>query len=310
MVAFYSIKDFYDLDVSLKEEDYRRLGSILPYVESIHLTVSSLETVTIPLKETHPYLKKFSLVVPSLSYEFLQDILISFPNMKHLIVHAEPQVDLQPEDDRILCGYVDIDVENGSRLEITSGYEGDAEVADMIAVIPNLQYFNYFDMRDKCFVALAQHCPHLKDVNADWEAQVLIASNDYDDVPPPTINLLLTSCPELESINCPDHTIHIQHIMEGSHWVCKRLMFFRCQLVGIPQCEPWNEELYKSLEERLLEMSFEEISILSDNECKALNVLKQRKLCQEAMERQFQTLPQIKERYLFGDYMTHQLLPN
>ncbi|KAG0296556.1 hypothetical protein BGZ96_009135 [Linnemannia gamsii] len=302
-MAASSIKHFQDLDAPLRDEDYHYLGSLLPYVESIRLAVNSLAIVSDPLEHTHLHLKKMSLDVPSLSHEFLQTILVSFPNIKNLVVRAENN------DDQLPQGQIDIDIENGSRLRVTGVYDGDAKVADMIAVIPNLKSVDYFGLGRKCFEALARHCPHLKDVEADCGAQSLIADSEYDIIPVPTINLLLTSCPDLESVNCPDHTIHIRHIMEGGPWVCKNLMFLRCQFVGVPRIAPWDEDLYESLEDRRLEISDEETSSLSDKERELLNIVKRRELCCEAMEEQFSFVPKVKERGFFGDYMNEQFLP-
>ncbi|KAG0011002.1 hypothetical protein BGZ81_002439 [Podila clonocystis] len=107
-----------------------------------------------------------------------KSVLASFHNIMRLIVRAEY------DEDGLSYGQsdIDVDVENGSSLEVKGLYNGDAEVAGMIAVIPNLQSVKYFDMGENCFKALAQHCPQLKDVDADWEAQSLIQDSDYDDV--------------------------------------------------------------------------------------------------------------------------------
>ncbi|KAG0054167.1 hypothetical protein BGZ83_011863 [Gryganskiella cystojenkinii] len=286
-MAASSITHFRDLDAPLTDEDYHNLGSLLPYVESMHLSVESLEIISDPLEHPHLYLKTISLDVPSLSHESLKSILVSFPNVKHLVARTEDGVE---DDDVLLLGEIEIDVEKGSSLEATSPYRGDAEVAKLIAIIPNLQSVDYFDMGEECFKALAQHCPRLKVVNADWEAQSIFKENHYDHVLPPSISLLLTSCPDLESVNCPDQAIHIRHIMDGGPLVCKNLTFLRCQLVGVPQFPTYNGFFNNSLE---------------DCRSETINnkIVEQRKLCSEAMEKQFSFVPELKKRAIFGDYL-------
>ncbi|KAF9155527.1 hypothetical protein DFQ26_009712 [Actinomortierella ambigua] len=279
------------------EADYcPSLDSLPPYTQAISIYLKSLTSISTPLQpQPHWHLRYLRLTVPSFNSQALKYILESFPSLQDLTVEDE-------------AGNFALDL-NSSKLEIDGEYEDD-EVARMISLLPNLRCMYYWDMGEQSFRALAQYCPKLQEVDADRAAQTWIQEDNFEIVLPPTLCLLLESCPELQTINCPDHAIHIRHVMNGRPWVSKKLEFLRCQIVGVPKFYLWDRELVESMQSRWSAMGEEERAMLTGQEREIVVVLDQRETCRQAMERQFGHVPEMREKRLFGqNYLDSRFLP-
>lgn len=274
-------------DIMLDQQHYIDIASRLPLARSASFDVQSLDILSTPLPEPHLRLRELKIQADSFDDQALKAILTSFPNLVRLYVHQPGQ------DDSPL---VDLVRDNGSLLLFRGGFEQDAEVAGMIRLLPDLLVFDYYNMREECFAALASHCPRLMYVRADWEGEpFFMGEDDYDELPSPAINLLLTCCPQLVRVNCPDAPLHIRHVMNGGPWVCRNLRYLRCETLGIPWID-WSYELYDTLMNRWPEIanSKEECDALSEQGREMLRTIELREQCRQVMEEQLTRVPLLR----------------
>ncbi|KAG0226628.1 hypothetical protein BGW42_003500 [Actinomortierella wolfii] len=293
-----------DLEDSERDKNYLNMATLWPNLQSFNLAIACSAAISLPLQQPHIQMRELQLWVNDFSTEW-EKILSSFPNLERLCLYHK----IRGED---YGPFLDLTRDrHGSMLRYHGGMDDDADVAGLIAVLPDLLIFDYYNMAEECFKALAQHCPKLMYVRADWEGEsVFINEDDYDELPPSTVNLLLTSCPNLVSVNCPDAPLHIRHILDGPPWVCSKLKFLRCEMLGIPWID-WSYELYESMMARLPEVlapdgSLSSIEQFSEQEQEMLRTVALREQCRRGLQAQLSRVPHLKfdpSCECLGDYM-------
>ncbi|KAF9973754.1 hypothetical protein BGZ73_002995 [Actinomortierella ambigua] len=301
------------IDIGLKDGDYLDMVARLPYVQYAQFRIRMDNTLATPLAEPHRRLRELRLFTTVFDDQDLRGVLGSFPNLQRLVVHNAGGLDEPPVIDLLLDRPL-----GGTMLIYRGSLEDDAVVARMIAQLPDLMVIDFYNMKDECFAALAQHCPRLRHVRADWDGEpVFIGEDDYDFLPPPAISLLLTSCPELETIDCPDTPLHIRHVLDGGEWICRNLRYLRCEMLGIPWMD-WSYELYESLMARWSELapscasdpkalsSSPSFLSLSEPEQEMLRTIALREQCRSGMEAQMSRVPLLRvdpKCECWNDYM-------
>ncbi|KAG0259687.1 hypothetical protein DFQ27_003935 [Actinomortierella ambigua] len=309
------------VDVTLRESDYVDMLTCLPHVRYARFEIQSMEVLTRPMAHPQTHMRELWLCTSTFDDRCLRAVLESFPNLQRLYVHnggedEPPLIDLiLDRQQRRRYGESDpgggggVRAEGGTMLIYRGGLEQDAEVARMIAQLPDLIAFDYYNMKDECFAALAQHCPRLRHVRADWEGEpVFLGEDDYDFLPSQAISLLLTSCPDLETVDCPDTPLHIRHVLDGGRWICHNLRYLRCEMLGIPWMD-WSYELYESLMDCWSEMaprlslaadpmnalsSEPSFLALSEPEQEMLRTISLREQCRQGMEAQLSRVPLLR----------------
>ncbi|KAG0234166.1 hypothetical protein BGW41_001218 [Actinomortierella wolfii] len=227
-------------DVTLNDQAYRNIATLLPRVRSARFQLRYSVSLETPLKDAHEHLRELTIIVPPMSFsaEKLWNLMISFPNLQQLIV-AQSNSPSKP--------IVELTMDNGSMLTICGEGFKYGEAMRLVSIVPRLLVFTYNSVTEDCYTTLATYQRSL--VHLTVEKDLPVTGNmfqDYNTVPPPTIGLLLVTCPRLKSIVAHADVLHARHVLDQPI-VVQNMDLLACTIVGMPGILLTEKDTYNSL---------------------------------------------------------------
>ncbi|KAG0198867.1 hypothetical protein BGX28_007737 [Mortierella sp. GBA30] len=285
------------INFNLCEQDYRDVVWWLPHLESGYFVVESSHTATTPLLNgPHTHLRELEITLPYFTVDIFQNLLQSFPNLDRLVVSVYA-----------VCLDLVIDRKAGRCMlySVNDFHRGDEYgFARILQLLPYpLLVLHCGYMHSKCLrdvlPRFGQHLVHLR-VDRMKEAYGTVEHFDeYDEnatIPPPALNRVLASCPELRTVIVVEGYIHAQHIMDEA-WICHKLEHLHIWVIGLPRIRTRYEErrLYNSVYKRWPQLLSGEIQVadLTAREIVMVRKISLRFQYRDVFENQIQQCPQL-----------------
>ncbi|KAG0267873.1 hypothetical protein DFQ27_008053 [Actinomortierella ambigua] len=179
---------------------------------------------------------------------------------------------------------------NNNQLKVVNPDWGDADLAQLVQMVPCLRSLHGVEMGPLTVKALVDHSrTHLESCEMEVMGDEILTDDLLESADPPRLQPLLQSCRKLKRLRCPEGVLEVHDVLHCKRWPCLwgPLEYLECQVIGIPMLTP--EEVIQC--ELLESEPVVDHDLLRDDQKAALAKQRRRDECLQAMFRAMTDIP-------------------